>query len=223
MDLHRRQLVRRPTPRSARGGRPAAATPHRDRRLRCGRTASTTSPMNTSVSCSSPPSRTRPEPDRGVDVAADRLAVHPDQPLHRPDALARPATAAAPLEPRTHEPPGTPSPPPGPADRTAASAPSAAPTLVDPEVVPSLALRWSHARWRNSRSQVVPCGWRATPGSSSADPRRRAGGGDQPKLMSGRTPRPETHSQVLTISPEWTSGDGRWHTAMRGDEMRRPR
>jgi class 3 adenylate cyclase len=43
----------------------------------------------------------------------------------------------------------------------AASAPAAAPLLVDPGVVPLLATRWSHAPGE-IHGKVVPCSWRAT-------------------------------------------------------------
>ena len=122
--------------------------------------------MNTSVSCSTPPpSRSSPNADRRLDVAADRLAVHLRQPLHRPEPLpGQPQPEHLSNLEHTHLPERH-----GrlliPLTGTAASAPLNGTGAGGPaKVVPSLALRWSHATGA-TQLKVVPSSWRATVGS----------------------------------------------------------
>ena len=98
----------------------------------------------------------------GGDVAADRLAVHLRQPLHRPDAFpGQPQpqhfsnlehTDLPECHGRLSEPVD------GNGGQCTLNGTDAG---GPPKVVPSLALRWSHATGALS-SKVVPCDWRAT-------------------------------------------------------------
>ena len=98
----------------------------------------------------------------GGDVTTDRLAVHLRQPLHRPKPLSgqpqpedfsnlehtdlpeRHGRLSEPVDGNSGQ---------CTLNRTGAGGPQ--------KVVPSLALRWSHATGA-THGQVVPCGWRAT-------------------------------------------------------------
>ena len=111
----------------------------------------------------------QPQRHRRIHIAAHRLAVEADQPLRRPDALAGQPQPQHLSNLEHSDLPERHSRLRNLADRTTATAPSAGPTKVDPsgpitggEVVPSLALGWSHATGAR-HAQVVPCGWRATP------------------------------------------------------------
>ena len=106
------------------------------------------------------------QPDRGIHVTADRLAVEADQPLRRSDALAgqpQPQHLSN-LEhtdlPERHRRLRL-------AEQTTATRSSARPTTVDP--------KWSH-HWRRggpiTGAGVVPCSWRS---ACSSGPMRLAG------------------------------------------------
>ena len=190
--------------------------------LRCGRTASTTEPMNSSLELALPAVATRPSLDRRLHVAAHGLAVHPGQPLDGPLALAPqpqpqdltylehtnlPEAHRRPLDPLTDGGEST----------------GSEPALVDPRVVPLLAGRRPH-QWPNRRSHNWPKGGpmllaKPAPRRSHAPGRRhqarrsltqRFGPSDQPLIAQlaqvrvvqivgqGHRPRTRHHSPLLS-------------------------
>ena len=147
---HRQVLIDQPRPQHRRDWPPAPPTPAPCPRGRCGRTFSQITASTASVSCSSPPARSTPHSTAAATYRRTVLRSTVAQPLDR----AQPLTAQPQAEnlsdlvhtnlPERHRHLRAA------ASRSMAMTPTATPQPVDPRVVPLLAERWSHPRWRNS-------------------------------------------------------------------------